>query len=83
LTNGDTTDWSFGEYGIPSYTIELPPDSDILGEFFNAEADIQPIFDENLPAALYLIDWCIQTHSFQAQTSQSHARQQKDIFKIK
>ncbi len=83
LTNGDTTDWSFGLYGIPSYTIELPPDSDITGEFFNAEADIQPIFDENLPAALYLIDWCIQTHPSQARTSQNHSRQQKDIFKIK
>jgi len=60
LTNGDTTDWSFGVYGIPSYTIELPPDSSLTGEFFNAESDIQPIFAENLPAALYLIAWCIQ-----------------------
>ena len=30
------------------------------GEFFNAEADIQPIFDENLPAALFLIEWAIE-----------------------
>ncbi len=30
------------------------------GGFFNAENDIQPIFRENLPAALYLIDWAIQ-----------------------
>jgi hypothetical protein len=63
LTNGDTTDWSFGVYGTPSFTIELPPDSRITGEFFNAESDILPIFQENLPAALYLIDWCIQTYS--------------------
>lgn len=60
LTNGDTTDWSFGTYGIPSFTIELPPDSSLTGEFFNAESDIQPIFAENLPAALYLIDRCIE-----------------------
>ena len=59
-TNGDTTDWSFGIYGIPSFTLELPPSSSQLGEFFNAEEDIQPIFQENLQAALYLIDWAVQ-----------------------
>jgi murein tripeptide amidase MpaA len=83
LTNGDTTDWSFGVYGIPSYTIELPPDSRITGEFFNSESDIQPIFNENLPAALYLIDWCIQTYPSQARTSQSQTHQQKQTLKIK
>jgi len=60
LTNGDTTDWSFGVYGIPSYTIELPPVDQIHGGFFNAEEDINSIFIENLPSALYLIDWAIQ-----------------------
>ncbi len=77
LTNGDTTDWSFGVYGIPSYTIELPPDSSLTGEFFNAESDIQPIFDENLPAALHLIDWCIQNYPSQSQNPPTHSRQQK------
>jgi hypothetical protein len=60
LSNGDTTDWSFGVYGIPSFTIELPPEGWEYGGFFNAEEDIQPIFNENLPAALYLIDWSVQ-----------------------
>jgi len=59
-TNGTTTDWSFGMYDIPSFTLELPPSSAQLGEFFNAEEDIQPIFQENLQAALYLIEWAIQ-----------------------
>jgi len=59
-TNGSTTDWSFGTYNIPSFTFELPPSSSQLGEFFNAEEDIQPIFQENLQAALYLIEWAIQ-----------------------
>jgi carboxypeptidase T len=77
LTNGDTTDWSFGVYGIPSYTIELPPDSSITGEFFNAESDIQPIFQENLPAALYLIDWCIQTNPSPSHSSSLQAQQPK------
>lgn len=63
LTNGDTTDWSYGVYGIPSYTIELPPIDNLHGGFFNAEEDIQSIFDENLPAMLYFIDWTIQNPS--------------------
>jgi len=56
LVNGDTTDWAFGVHGIPAYTIELPPTSDQGGGFFNAEAEILPIFNENLEAALYLIE---------------------------
>jgi murein tripeptide amidase MpaA len=63
LTNGDTTDWSYGAYGIPSFTIELPPVDRLQGEFFNAEEDIQTIFDENLPAMLYLIDWSVLNSS--------------------
>jgi carboxypeptidase T len=59
LTNGDATDWAFANYGIPAYTIELPPMDILHGGFFNAEKDIQSIFNENLPAALYLIDWSI------------------------
>jgi carboxypeptidase T len=59
LTNGDTTDWTYGTYGIPSFTIELPPVDVPHGGFFNAEEDIQPIFNENLPAMLYLIEWSI------------------------
>ena len=60
FTNGGTTDWTFGTFSIPSYTIELPPIDIQHGGFFNAEKDIQSIFNENLPAALYLIDWSIQ-----------------------
>lgn len=59
LTNGDTTDWAFAIYDIPAYTIELPPMDILHGGFFNAEKDIQSIFNENLPAALYLIGWSI------------------------
>jgi hypothetical protein len=63
LTNGDTTDWSYGVYGIPSFTIELPPADRLLGQFFNAEEDIQSIFNDTLPAMFYLIDWSIQNSS--------------------
>ena len=60
LTNGGMIDWTFGTYNIPSYTLELPPIDQEHGGFFNAEEDIQPIFNENLPAMLYLIDWSVQ-----------------------
>ncbi len=61
-TNGDTTDWAYGTHGIPSFTFELPPPNQAEGGFYNAEEDIQPIFAENLPAALYLIGWAIQEY---------------------
>jgi hypothetical protein len=60
LANGTTTDWSFGNFGIPSFTFELPPEDNLHGGFFNAEEEIQLIFNENLPAALFLIKWAVQ-----------------------
>jgi carboxypeptidase T len=60
LTNGDATDWTFAISGMPSYTIELPPVDELHGGFFNSEQEIDPIFNENLPAALYLVEWSIQ-----------------------
>lgn len=62
LSNGDTTDWTFGLSGIPSYTIELPPIDELLGGFFNREEDIDPIFQENLPALSYLLDRTVQNY---------------------
>jgi carboxypeptidase T len=50
-TAGDTTDWTYGEYGIPSFTIELRPDSPANGGFILPPEQIQPTFEENLPAA--------------------------------
>jgi len=61
LTNGDFTDWVYGFFEIPAFTIELPPLDLIHGGFFNSEQDIQQIFRENLPAALYLIEWVMST----------------------
>ncbi len=60
LTNGDTTDWSFGVAGVPSFTIELPPVDILGGGFFNAESDIAGIFQENLPAMLYLAEYAVE-----------------------
>jgi carboxypeptidase T len=75
ITNGDMNDWTFGIYDIPSYTIELPPVDEKHGGFFNAEEDIQPIFNENLPAMLYLIDWSVQ--NFSSNTNPSPMREKR------
>jgi carboxypeptidase T len=56
LTAGDTTDWTYGEYGIPSFTIELRPDTPENGGFILPPDQIQPTFEENLPAALEFIE---------------------------
>ncbi|GAF84300.1 unnamed protein product, partial [marine sediment metagenome] len=83
VTNGDTTDWTFGIYGIPSYTIELPPDYELHGGFFNAEKDIQSIFNENLPAMLYLIDWSIQNSTSRQDTFRRIKQRPKERLKVK
>lgn len=59
FTNGEFTDWAYGKYGTLAFTVELPPVSLMQGGFINADSDITSIFEENLPAALYLIKWAI------------------------
>jgi carboxypeptidase T len=59
VTNGDATDWALGVYGIPSFTIELPPVDQVHGGFYNPEEDIQSVVRENIPAMLYVIEWAI------------------------
>ena len=59
LASGDTTDWLYGLFAVPAFTIELRPRSASPG-FELPENQIQPTFEENLPAALFLVDWTIQ-----------------------
>jgi carboxypeptidase T len=59
VTNGDLTDWAHATSGIPAYTIELPPIDELGGGFFNRISDIDPIFRENLPAMLYLVETAV------------------------
>ncbi len=58
LASGDTTDWLYALLGVPAFTIELRPRGSFPG-FELPEDQIQPTFEENLPAALYLIGWAI------------------------
>jgi len=55
-TAGDTTDWTYGEYGIPSFTIELRPDSHQAGGFILPPSQIVPTWEENRPAAFRFIE---------------------------
>jgi carboxypeptidase T len=56
LTSGDTTDWAYGELGLPAFTIELRPNSYPPG-FELPATQITPTFEENLPAAFFLLEW--------------------------
>jgi carboxypeptidase T len=57
--NGGTSDWIYGIFRTPSFTIELPPEYSVLGGFFTSEEMIQSAFRENLPAMLYFINYFI------------------------
>lgn len=59
LASGDTTDWLYALLGVPAFTIELRPRSSIPG-FELPEDQIEPTFQENLPAVLFLVDWVLQ-----------------------
>ncbi|MGD9347556.1 MAG: M14 family metallopeptidase [Candidatus Aminicenantes bacterium] len=59
VTNGGAADWALGVYGVPAFTIELPPADQQFGGFYNPEEDIQSIVRENIPAMLYVIEWAI------------------------
>jgi carboxypeptidase T len=55
LTAGDTTDWTYGVYDVPSFTIELRPTSALEGGFILPASQIEPTWQENRPAALEFI----------------------------
>jgi carboxypeptidase T len=54
-TAGDTTDWTYGEYDVPSLTVELRPASAREGGFILPADQIEPCWEENRPAALEFI----------------------------
>lgn len=58
-TNGDADDWIYGTFGVPSFTIELPPELFIQGGFFTPAELIQSAFDEMCPAMLYFLEYFI------------------------
>jgi carboxypeptidase T len=55
-TAGDTTDWTYGTYGVPSFTVELRPATFEEGGFILPPDQIQPTWEENRPAAFGFIE---------------------------
>jgi carboxypeptidase T len=51
-TAGDTADWVYGEYDVPSFTVELRPATALEGGFILPADQIDPCWEENRPAAL-------------------------------
>lgn len=56
IASGDTTDWSYGELGIISFTFELDPSSMWSGGFYPGQDVIPQVFRKNLEPVLYLIE---------------------------
>lgn len=56
ITSGDTTDWSYGEHKIISFTFELDPANMWEGGFYPGQAIIDSVFQKNLQPAMYLIE---------------------------
>lgn len=57
--SGDSDDWLYGAYNIAAFTVELRPKTlwDLGGKPFELpEEQILPTCEENIPAALYLIE---------------------------
>jgi carboxypeptidase T len=55
-TAGDTTDWTYGTYGIPSITVELRPRTFQEGGFILPPDQILPTWEENRPAAFRFVE---------------------------
>ena len=59
LVSGDEIDWTYGQCGITSLSIELPPRTSEQGGFVLPAEQIVPTCQENLPAAFYLMAWSL------------------------
>ena len=55
-TAGDTTDWTYGAYDLPSLTIELRPRTAEEGGFILPASEVEPTWEEQRPAALQFIE---------------------------
>jgi PKD repeat protein len=60
ITSGGSDDWLYGVHNIAAFTIELRPKTMAEGGFVLPPDQIIPTWEENKPAALYLIEWLQQ-----------------------
>jgi carboxypeptidase T len=69
IASGDTTDWSYGQLGIFSFTFELSPRNTAgMGGFYPGAKMIDKAFADNLKPMLYLLD--LANDPYRALTSQ-------------
>ena len=59
LVNGDTTDWVYGTFGTPAFTVELPPRTVSAGGFVVPESLIGSVSDENIAALMYFNNYLL------------------------
>lgn len=57
LASGDTTDWSYGEHNLVSFTFELDPRDMFSGGFYPGADAIDVVSEKNWRPALYLIEY--------------------------
>lgn len=59
IASGDTTDWSYGQHKIISFTFELDPSGGGFGGggFYPGAGVIQPVFQKNIEPFLYLMEY--------------------------
>ena len=59
IASGDTTDWSYGEHKIISFTFELDPANNGMGAggFYPGQGVIPSVVQKNIEPILYLIDY--------------------------
>lgn len=58
IASGDTTDWSYGEHKIFSFTFELDPSNNGgMGGFYPGAAAIAPTLQKNIEPCLYLLEY--------------------------
>lgn len=63
VASGDMTDWAYDELNVFAFTFELTPSSFLLGGFYPGASAIQPTFNANLEAALYLLEMTENPHA--------------------
>ena len=56
IASGDTTDWTYGEHKIISFTFELDPSNQSRGGFYPGAGFIEPVTQKNLEPVLYLTE---------------------------
>lgn len=86
IASGDTTDWSFGEHKIISFTFELDPKDQFTGGFYPGASKIQGILQKNIEPCLYLLSYADNPYRVIGKTkgtwffSRGAAQHESDLF---